>query len=139
MDIETHLVRDGKVIPCPEGRVELGDDLLAVKAAALQELDAIMRARRDPDADIHAAKLVEARIGMMHQDALACPLLTAEAKWRGISVHNLATAVISKAREHAAQIAKSEVSRQRIQSAIRDATTADEVYAALKSVDNQRE
>lgn len=121
--------------------ISVRKDLGALRGDALLRVDrSIWRARQrlDVNADIHAAKLAEARlltsVGASNRPT---PLLTRESEAAGTSLAALAEAVIAKAAAAADRVADLEVIRQSAQAEIRAAATPAAIDAIASKVESQ--
>lgn len=113
-------------------RIVLRKDIEAIRAAALGEIDGAFRRRRNAlglNADIHAAKLAEARAWQGF--AGEAPILAAEAAAKGIDLSELVDQVIERAADQHQTLAELEVERQGAQAAIRAAATPGAIDAVV--------
>lgn len=121
--------------------ISVAKDLGALRGEALLRVDRAMRRARervDLNADVHAAKLAEARmltsVGASNRPT---PLLAREAAATKTSLTALAETVIVRAAKAADRIADLEVTRQAAQAAIRRAATPAAIDAVASDIESQ--
>jgi hypothetical protein len=106
-------------------RVLASKDLAGLRAQARERIDrAFMTLRFDLNADIHAAKLAEARLIQSGGPRVSTPLLDVEAQSRGEGREAVAATVIAKASAAADSVALMEVDRQAAHASLDAAATA---------------
>lgn len=121
--------------------ISITKDLGAIRGEALLRIDqsfARIRARLDANADVHAAKLGEARmllsVGASNRPT---PMLVLEAEATRSSLIALAEAVIAKAAIAADRIARLEIGRQAAQAAIRTAATPAAITTIVSEIESR--
>lgn len=121
--------------------ISVTKDLGALRGEALLRVDRSLRRLRDrldANADIHAAKLAEARLILSTSGGnQPTPLLTREAGASAARLHALAETVIARAAETADRIADLEVNRQAAQAAIRSAVTPAAIDAIASEIESR--
>jgi hypothetical protein len=106
-------------------RVLATKDLAGLRAQARERIDrAFLMLRLDGNADIHAAKLAEARLIQAGGLRVPTPLLDVEAQSRGERREAVAATVIAKATAAADAVALMEIDRQAAQASLDAAGTA---------------
>jgi len=110
--------------------------LAPIQAEALAKIDEAFRERRMAaygrsalNIDVHLIKLAEARAGSDWS-----PVLDAEARALGVDRSAVIQAVLEAHRDAGMAVADLEAQRQRLQDAVRAATSAEGVNAALEAL-----